>query len=146
MIFPQIFYQIVSYARGFLSINFFSSVTLETLASSCSKMYCKPIKWRAWLLPVQAQKGWVWPIISPKQVRWPTFLIVFFETDVGRENLKKVWKKLFYNFLFLRNHLNRRNFPADLCNLDRSQRLGPHRGHEPPKWVNDLTVLCQWHS
>ena len=36
--------------------------------------------------------------ISPKQARWPISLIVFFETDIGKEHLRKVYQKLSNNF------------------------------------------------
>ena len=36
--------------------------------------------------------------ISPKQARWPISFIVFFETDIGKEHLRKVYKKLSNNF------------------------------------------------
>ena len=36
--------------------------------------------------------------ISPKQARWPISLILFFETDIGKEHLRKVYKKLSNNF------------------------------------------------
>ena len=36
-------------------IKLFSRVTLKTLASTCSKMYCEPLKWQG--------MGYVWPII-----------------------------------------------------------------------------------
>lgn len=45
VIFAQIIYQIVPHASHFLSIELFSSVTLKTVASSSSEMYCiHPIK------------------------------------------------------------------------------------------------------
>ena len=36
--------------------------------------------------------------ISPKQARWPISLTVFFETDIGKEHLRKVYQKLSHNF------------------------------------------------
>ena len=39
----------------------------------------------------------LWPVISLKQAGWPIFFNVFFETDIGREHLRKIWKKLFDN-------------------------------------------------
>ena len=33
------------------------------------------------------------------------FFLVFFETDIGREHVRNVLKKLFSNPFFLRNHL-----------------------------------------
>ena len=54
--FSQIIYQIVSYARDSTYQVFFSSVTLKALASSCSEMYREPIKWRAWLVPINRDK------------------------------------------------------------------------------------------
>ena len=36
--------------------------------------------------------------ISPKQARWPISLTVFFETDIGKEHLRKVYRKLSNDF------------------------------------------------
>ena len=36
--------------------------------------------------------------ISPKQARWPISLFVFFETDIDKEHLSKVYQKLSHNF------------------------------------------------
>ena len=58
----------------------------------------------------RAATAWVivWPITSLKQAHSPIFLIVLFETDIGREHFRRVLEKLYYNLFFPRNRPNRR--------------------------------------
>ena len=57
MVFSQIMYHIVPYARDLLPVKFFLSVTLKNFASNYLKMYREPIKWPTWLVPEQAYAG-----------------------------------------------------------------------------------------
>ena len=52
-------------------------------------------------LLVEAWVGYIWPVISLKQARWPVFLIVSSEKDIGREHLRKDWKNYQVIFFFL---------------------------------------------
>ena len=45
--------------------------------------------------------------MSLKQAIDLSFLLYFFETDIGEEHLRRIFKKLFNNIFFLRNHLNK---------------------------------------
>ena len=52
-----------------------------------------------------------WVILAhqiSKQAHSPIFLIVLFETDIGREYFRRVLEKLYYNLFFPRNRPNRR--------------------------------------
>ena len=52
-----------------------------------------------------------WVILAhqiSKQAHSPIFLIVLFETDIGREHFRRVLEKLYYNLFFPRNRPNRR--------------------------------------
>ena len=81
----------ISNARGFLSIKYFPSVTLKTLASSCSKMYRELMTWRTWIVPVQTEMGWVWPLFLLNKHSDLSFYYIY---------LRKVKKNCSITFFF----------------------------------------------
>ena len=101
LIFLQLRYQIISYARDFLLIKFFlisfKNFLLQLIApwtNELTRVICARHKW-----------GMFGPLYPLNKHGDLYFLIVFFETGISRKLLKEVFKKKIA--LFLRNHLER---------------------------------------
>ena len=103
LIFLQLRYQIISYARDFLLIKFFficfKNFLLQLIApwtNELTRVICARHKW-----------GMFGPLYPLNKHGDLYFLIVFFETGISRKLLKEVLKKNCSITLFLRNHLER---------------------------------------
>ena len=87
--FPTNHLLVVPFAQIFLSIKLFLSVPLKTLASSCSKMYCGPMKWWEWFFASTGINGVsLAHYISYTSMVTYLFFNVFFETDIVNFTLK----------------------------------------------------------
>ena len=96
--FPQIIHQIFSYAWDFLPIKFFF---YQVVVSSCSEMYCEPIKWRTWLVSINRHK---WSKFGPPYLLNKhgdlSFLLYFSRKTLVRNiqgTLKKKCSKTFFS-------------------------------------------------
>ena len=115
---PQIICQILPHVQDFVPFKIF--FYFENLCFQLPKN----VPWndaREKLL-VEAWVGYVWPVISLKQARWPVFLIVSSEKDIVREHLRKDWKNYQVIFFFLGITLIRQNGKIlTAVNIDFSQ-------------------------